>query len=113
MYLYDFLVIGPTLEECTEVFNCLLALLQLLVFDISWHKVVYPTQQLVFLGVLLDSISQSMSLPEDNLVALQAVILDFLHQHRAGKWQLQSLAGRLNWACQVVYGGRTSWSHLS
>ena len=48
-----------------------------------------------------------MSLPEDKFVALQAVILDFLHQHRASKQQLQSLAGRLNWACQVVYGGRT------
>ena len=107
VYLYDFLVIGPTLEECTEVFDCLLSLLQQLGFDISWHKVVYPTQQLVFLGVLLDSVSQSMSLPEDNLVALQAVTLDFLHLGRASKRQLQSLAGRLNWACQVVYGGRT------
>ena len=38
-----------------------------------------------------------MSLPEDKLVALQAVILDFLHRHRASKQQLQSLAGRLNW----------------
>ena len=70
VYLDDFLVIGPTLEECTEVFNCLLSLLQQLGFDISWHKVVYPTQQLVFLGVLLDSISQSMSLPEDKLYRL-------------------------------------------
>ena len=107
VYLDDLLVIGPTLEQCTEVFNCLLSLLQQLGFDISWHKVVYPTQHLVFLGVLLDSISQSMSLPEDKLVALQAVIIDFLHQHRASKWQLQSLAGRLNWACLVVYDGRT------
>ena len=106
-YLDDFLVIGPTLEECIEVFNCLLSLLQQLGFDISRHKVVYPTQQLVFLGVLLDSISQSMSLPEDKLVALQAVILDFLHRCRASKRQLQSLAGRLNWVCHVVYGGRT------
>ena len=48
-----------------------------------------------------------MFLPEDKLVALQAVILDFLHWHRASKRQLQSLAGRLNWACQVVYGGHT------
>ena len=48
-----------------------------------------------------------MSLPEDKLVALQAVILDFLHWRRASKRQLQSLAGRFNWACQVVYGGHT------
>ena len=62
---------------------------------------------LTFLGVLLDTLSQTMSLPEVKLVALQAVSEGFLHRHRATKRQLQSLAGRLNWACRVVYGGRT------
>ena len=100
-YLDYFLVIGPTPEKSKEVFNCLLSLLQQLGLDITWHKVVYPTQQLVFLGVLLDFISQSMSLPEDKLVALQAVIIDFLNRRGASKRQLQSLAGRLSWACQV------------
>ena len=96
VYLNDFLVIVPTLEECTEIFSCLLSLLQQLRFEISWHKVVYLTQQLVFLGMFIDSICQTMSLPEDKLVALQAVILDFLCRRRAIKPQSQSLAGKLN-----------------
>lgn len=31
----------------------------------------------------------------------------FLFRRRASKKQLQQLAGKLNWACRVVYGGRT------
>ena len=30
-----------------------------------------------------------------------------LHRRRASKKQLQSLAGKLSWACRVVYGART------
>ena len=106
VYLDDFLVIGATWKECKEIFDCLILFLQELGFGINWKKVVPPTQRLTFLGVLLDTLSQTMSLPEVKLVALQAVLEGFLHRRRATKRQLQSLAGRLNWACRVVYGGR-------
>ena len=66
-----------------------------------------PTQCLIFLGVLIDTISQFMSLPQDKLVALQELLLSFQHRRRASKRQLQGLVGKLNWACRVVYGGRT------
>ena len=49
----------------------------------------------------------SLSLPSDKLHNLQSSITAFLNQKRASKRQLQQLAGRLNWACKVVYGGRT------
>ena len=61
----------------------------------------------MFLGILIDTISQTLSLPEDKLVELHSVVKEFLQWHRASKRQLQSLAGKLNWACKVVYGGRT------
>ena len=107
VYLDDFLVIGATYAECLEIFNCLVELLQELGFQISWHKVVPPTQALIFLGILINSVSQTLELPQDKLVALQDLVQAFLHRHRASKRQLQSLAGKLSWACRVVYGGRT------
>ena len=112
VYLNDFLVIGSTLVECFEIFNCLLELLQRLGFSINWKKVVPPTQCLIFLGVLIDTFSQSMSLPHDKLVALQELLLSFQHWHRASKRQLQGLAGKLNWACRVVYDGHTFLRHI-
>ena len=107
VYLDDFLVISPTYEECQLAFSTLLQLLQELGFSISWHKVVSPTQKLVFLGVELDTKHCSVSLPSSKLAELQSVVSNFLTKRRANKRQLQQLAGKLNWACRVVYGGRT------
>ena len=95
------------MAECQEVFYSLIELLQELGFDISWHRVVPPTQCLSFLGVLIDTVSQTLSLPSDKLVELQDIVQAFPHIRRANKRQLKSLAGKLSWACKVVYGGRT------
>ena len=40
-------------------------------------------------------------------MALKSYLLEFSLRRRASKRQLQMLAGKLNWACRVVYGGRT------
>ena len=107
VYLDDFLIIGATYAECLKIFNSLVELLQELGFQISWHKAVPPTQALIFLGILINSVTQTLELPQDKLVALQDLVQAFLHRRRASKRQLQSLAGKLSWACRVVYGGRT------
>ena len=107
VYLDDFLVIGESMEACQAAFDSLLSLLQNLGFRINWQKVVYPTQRLVFLGVLLDTVQCSMSLPEIKLMALKSYLLEFSLHRGASKRQLQVLAGKLNWACRVVYGGQT------
>lgn len=107
VYLDDFLVIGATRAECERAYNILLALLQDLGFTISQHKLVPPTQRLVFLGVQLDTVSCTMALPREKLMDLQSVVASFQSKRRATKNQLQRLAGKLNWACRVVYGGRT------
>ena len=69
---------------------------------------VYPTQHLIFLGVLLDTVQCSMSMPEDKLEALRSYQLEFSLHCRASKRQLWVLAGKLNWACRVVFGARLS-----
>ena len=107
VYLDDFLVIGKTKDECQQAFSALLQLLQNLGFQISWHKVIGPTQKLVFLGVELDTLRYEMALPPGKLAELHQVVSRFRTKRRASKKQLQQLAGKLNWACRVVYGGRT------
>ena len=49
----------------------------------------------------------SLRLPEDKLNRLIDLVNTFSHKASASKRQLQSLAGSLNFACQVVRGGRT------
>lgn len=90
--------------------TCLLHLtnmLQDLEFSISWHKMIKPTQKLVFLGVELDTQYCQLTLPQQKLTGLQSLVTSFLSKCRANKKQLQQLARKSNWACCVVYGSHT------
>lgn len=107
VHVDDFLVIGSTYRACKEKYDALLALLQNLGFSISWRKLIPPTQCLTFLGVELNTTACTLTLPAAKLQEFQRLIVQFRHKRRATKHQLQRLAGKLNWACRVVYGGRT------
>ena len=107
VYLDDFLVVGATKEECQQGYDTLCDLLVALGFQLSSNKLVPPTQELVFLGVLFNTVALTLSLPAQKLAELKGVIASYGNRKRASKRQLQQLAGRLNWACKVVFGGRT------
>ncbi len=106
-YLDDFFVVGATKEECRQGFNILLALLRKLGFQISYNKVVCPTTCLIYLGISINTCEMTVALPTDKLQKLHDTLMQFSHRKRASRKQLQSLAGMLNWACQVIKGGRS------
>ena len=107
VYLDDFLIVSPSQEECELAFTTLRELLLDLGFQISPSKVVPPCQQLTFLGIVFDTRAMELSLPQSKLDETRVLINTFLARKRASKRQLQQLAGKLNWACRVVHGGRT------
>jgi hypothetical protein len=106
-YLDDFLLWADTEEECRRALNRLMSLVRELGFAINYNKVQTPTQRLTFLGVEIDTAKFTLSLPRDKLNQLQRELWGFVGKKSADKTQLQSLAGRLGWAAQVVHGGRT------
>ena len=81
----------------------MLGLLRRLGFNVSWKKVVGPAQRVTFLGVDIDTRDCSMSFGAEKL---HEKFSRFKCRARATKRQLQSLAGSLSWACQVVRRGR-------
>lgn len=105
-YLDDFFLCETTQQRCLDALNTLLTLLCRLGFLISWGKVIGPTQKIVFLGVEIDSTTMELRLPHSKLQELKHQLITFTHRMRASKKQLQSLAGKLNWAAAVVHGGR-------
>ena len=94
-------------NECLAALRALLKLLRALGFQINWKKVVDPTQRIVFLGMIIDTVRQELELPREKLCELTALLKTFVGRTRATRLQLQVLAGKLNWACQAVRGGRT------
>ncbi len=104
--LDDFLVIGQTEAECWEALIVLLRLLRKLGFAINYNKVTSPAQRIVFLGILLDSVNMTIELPRDKIEDLEKTLTNTLTKRKISKKALQSLAGKLNFATQCIYGGR-------
>ncbi len=106
VYLDDFCIICDSFEDCKRALNILISLLRRLGFQISWSKVEGPSRCLTFLGITIDTQSMTLSLPEEKLASVGALLAEFMQRRRASRRQIQSLAGKLNWCCQVIPAGR-------
>ena len=65
-----------------------------------------PTQPITFLGITINTVSNSLTLGEDKIKRLKQQLIESSSRTRPNKQQLQSLAGSLNYACQAVRGER-------
>ena len=90
----------------------MISLVRKLGLRLSWKKVVSPTKHVTFLGIGIDMSECVLSLGADKLKLLHDKLKAFKHRQRATKVQLQSLAGSMNWACQVVRGGHFFLRHI-
>lgn len=106
-YLDDYFCWGHTIEECAKTQNCLIKLLGQLGFTVAWQKCSSPSTKCVFLGVLIDSMDMTMSLPPKKLERLSMELEFFRGRSRATVRQLQRLCGILCYASRVIRGGRT------
>lgn len=107
LILMIFLIFGKNFYECLRALYTLLSLLRKLGFAINWSKVEGPYQQLVFLGVVVDSVTMTLSLSSSKLQDFNNLLGTFSRRKRASVRQLETLIGKLNWASQVICGGRT------
>ena len=102
------LVIDQDYNKCHSGYVTLIDFLHKLGLAIVWKKICDSSQEVIYLGVYVDSRSMTISLPEDKRVKFAALLQDFEQCTRASKRQLQRLAGKLAYAAHVVAdGGRT------
>ena len=106
-YQDDFLVMGDTYSQCLESWVALIQLLLRLGFEVNYSKLKPPSRDITYLGIRIQSQSMELSLPPDKLDSINECLHTFKDKSRACKRQLQSLAGKLNYAARVVRGGRT------
>ncbi len=107
-YLDDFLLIGaPASTDCGTQLSILLRTFDRLGLPVAPHKLEGPTVALTFLGIELDANAMVMRLPQQKLCNLRRLIREWQGARHCSKRELESLAGSLQHACQVVPPGRT------
>ena len=77
VYFDDFLIIGNSKDKWKAAYECLAALFLYLIFQLSETKLVSPPQCITFLGVEINSLTMTFSLPADKLGAFWEVMLNF------------------------------------
>ena len=108
-YLDDFLTAGPPGSPvCQQNLDSMLQLCHCINAPIKLEKVVSPTTQITFLGIVIDTSSMTASISEERKSAILTELQSFTDskKRKRTKRQLLSLIGKLSFACKVVPAGR-------
>ena len=106
-YLDDFIVVGPPNSRACA--DALLALEECehLGFPLAPEKKEGPASTITFLGILVDTTSGTLSLPQAKLVRLREEINHWLSRRTCRKRELESLVGTSQFAAKVIKPGRS------
>ena len=104
-YIDDLIYIGLP-SNITASYDFLLHLLQELGLDISENKLVAPSTSVVCLGILVDSVNQTISIPKEKLAEIVKLCNTWTDKTSCTKSHLQSLLGSLLYITKCVRPAR-------
>ena len=106
-YLDDFLTVGPAQSDtCATNLQLLTETCAELGVPLKQEKVEGPATSMVFLGIELDTVEGTMSLPRVKLFRYRQELLAWQHGSSARKREVLSIVGKLAHACKVIRPGR-------
>eukprot|EP00854_Cymbomonas_tetramitiformis_P034429 gene34429-biopygen29549 len=111
VYLDDFLLVADSEAACQQGFELLLELVEFLGFEVAPEKVESPRQDIVFLGVRLQS-NQSglgvvaMSIDESRVQRVAAECRHVAGLQKVRVKEVERLVGQLMFCARVVYGAK-------
>ena len=113
-YVDDFLFVVQSADgvQARAMLEGALALCKFLGVPMSEAKTEGPVTRLTFLGIELDTVAMAARLDDSRLAELRQLCLAWQSKGDASAVELQSLAGKLNFACSVVRPGRIYIRHI-
>ena len=103
-YLDDFLFIVVTVKECDGQMRIFLSICKMINFPVSAEKTFWSTEILTFLGLLINTIDQIISILMEKVQRAKSLILSILKKKVTVK-ELQKLCGFLNFLCRCIVPG--------
>lgn len=111
-YCDDLGGVESTKSRAEDSFRRLQELLNELGLDESVDKAQAPSTEMVYLGVLFNTDTMTMSVPADKLAEIKEEIERWYKKTTATKKTLQSILGKLFWISKVVQHSRTFMGRL-
>lgn len=106
-YLDDFCGGEKSEEEAAQLLSAILEVFSCLGVPVAPEKVEGPSTCLKFLGLVVDTIAMEVRIPDDKVTSLRQQIRSWLEgRKKVTLKELQSLIGKLNFACRAVVPGR-------
>jgi hypothetical protein len=105
-YLDDFFLIAKTKEGMARDLPLAQSVIRQFGLVVNQDKTEGPAQQLSFLGVLLDSVNQTVSCTPERVEELTTLLRSLLRQRVITRGHTASLIGKLSFAAQVLPGAR-------
>ena len=107
-YLDDFITYRPPSSSvCGRNLAILAEECKQLGATLAEEKSEGPTTTLQFLGIEVDTVAATLRLPQDKLLRLQQLTVEWCSQKACRKRELESLIGVLQYACKVIRPGRS------
>lgn len=111
-YLDDFLLVEPSAGEGEVALQKLLSVFARMKVPVAPEKLEGPATRLKFLGIILDTETLSLHLPQEKLAELRMLVANWLGRRFATVKELESLVGKLQHAATVVRPGRSFMRRL-
>ena len=105
-YLDDFLFVAMLKSTCNQLVQEFINICNKIQFLVSLEKTIWDTTTLTFLGMLLDSESQTVSVPIEKIQKAVDLVTEILQSRKTTVKKLQKLTGFLNFICRCVLLGR-------
>ena len=105
-YLDDYLLAAQTHSVCSQFLLKATDMCGFLGVPLSSEKIVGPATSLTYLGIKIDSVLFTVSLPQEKLDKLKLSVHAWHRKSSCTKKELLSLIGFLSFACKVVRPGR-------
>ena len=105
-YLDDYLFAAYMTSLCKQRIQEFLDICGEIGFLVAMEKTFWATTMLVFLGILIDTVNQTVSIPREKIMRAQALIDEVLGGRKTTVRRLQKLCGFLNFLCKCIIPGR-------
>ena len=104
IYIDDMLILNSPREGALRAASLMIHLLETLGFTVNMEKsILFPSQEMEFLGVLVNFVHMSFSLPDRKVVNLQKECRRLLSSKTASQWDLAHLIGKMIAAKAAVF----------